>query len=100
ILNPRLLSHSVEVHPLVVVMALLAGSAMGGLAGMLIAVPSAAFIKVQLERWLVKREAALAEANYGIVDLPEVDTPSSERKTAHKASLIDIMHDVSTGLTD
>ena len=59
VLNPRLLSHAVEVHPLVVVMALIAGSVVGGLAGMLIAVPLAAFTKVQLERWLVKREAAL-----------------------------------------
>ena len=59
VLNPRLLSHAVEVHPLLVVMALIAGSAVGGLAGMLIAVPSAAFIKVQLERWLKKRESQL-----------------------------------------
>ena len=59
ILNPRLLSNAVEVHPLVVVIALIAGSAIGGLAGMLIAVPTAAFLKVQLERWLVRREMAL-----------------------------------------
>ena len=44
---------------LVVVIALIAGSAIGGLAGMLIAVPTAAFLKVQLERWLVRREMAL-----------------------------------------
>lgn len=59
VINPRLLSNAVEVHPLVVVVALIAGSAVGGLAGMLIAVPLAAFIKVQLERWLIKREEAL-----------------------------------------
>ena len=59
VINPRLLSNAVEVHPLVVVVALIAGSAVGGLAGMLIAVPLAAFIKVQLERWLTKREEAL-----------------------------------------
>lgn len=64
ILNPRLLSNAVEVHPLVVIVALIAGSAVGGLAGMLIAVPTAAFIKVQLERWLLRREAALSGAHF------------------------------------
>lgn len=56
IINPRLLSQAVEVHPLVVFMAIIAGNAIGGLAGMLIAVPCAAFFKVQLERWLLRRE--------------------------------------------
>lgn len=64
VINPRLLSNAVEVHPLLVVVALIAGSAVGGLAGMLIAVPTAAFLKVQLERWLVKRELALEGAHF------------------------------------
>ncbi len=59
IINPRLLSHAVEVHPLVVFVAIIAGNAIGGLAGMLIAVPCAAFLKIQLDRWLVQREESL-----------------------------------------
>lgn len=63
IINPRLLSHAVEVHPLVVFAAIIAGNAIGGLAGMLIAVPCAAFAKVQLDRWLVRREEDVARSS-------------------------------------
>jgi len=57
VVNPRLLSSNVDVHPLLVIAALIAGSAVGGLAGMLVAVPAAAFLKIQLDRWVEKREA-------------------------------------------
>jgi predicted PurR-regulated permease PerM len=61
IINPRLLSHNVEVHPILVVAALIAGGAVGGIAGMLVAVPTAAWLKIQLDRWVQAREAAEAE---------------------------------------
>lgn len=57
IINPRLVAQAVEVHPLLVVVALIAGSTIGGLAGMLVAVPTAAFIKSQIDRWMDAREA-------------------------------------------
>ena len=56
VINPRLLSDNVEVHPLLVVAALLAGGALGGFVGMLIAVPTAALIKMQFDRYLDARE--------------------------------------------
>ena len=58
IINPRLLSDNVEVHPMLVIAALIAGGGVGGIAGMLVAVPTAAFLKIQLDRWLEKRERA------------------------------------------
>lgn len=58
IINPRLLSDNVEVHPILVIAALIAGGAVGGIAGMLVAVPTAAFLKIQLDRWLESRERA------------------------------------------
>ena len=58
ILNPRLLSNSVEVHPMLVAVALIAGGAVGGVAGMLVAVPTAAWLKIQLDRWMDANEAA------------------------------------------
>ena len=61
IINPRLLSNSVEVHPILVLGALIAGGAIGGIAGMLVAVPTAAFLKIQLDRWLERREKSMAE---------------------------------------
>lgn len=57
VINPRLLSDNVEVHPVLVVAALIAGGVIGGLAGMLVAVPTAALLKIQLDRWLSAREA-------------------------------------------
>ncbi|SCW73506.1 Predicted PurR-regulated permease PerM [Lachnospiraceae bacterium C10] len=50
IINPKLLSDNVSVHPLLVVAALIGGGAIGGLLGMLLAVPVAAFLKLQLDK--------------------------------------------------
>ena len=56
IINPRLLSENVDVHPLLVVAALLGGGVLGGIAGMLVAVPTAALLKLQFDRFLQKLE--------------------------------------------
>ncbi len=56
IINPRLLSNQVRVHPLFVIACIIAGGALGGLLGMLLAVPVGAFIKKQFERFLMARE--------------------------------------------
>ena len=39
-----------------VIASLLAGGAIGGLVGMLLAVPVGAFLKMQFEKWLAKKE--------------------------------------------
>jgi len=59
IINPKMLSSNVEVHPVLVIVALLAGGKIGGVVGMLIAVPVAALIKLQFEKYMTKRKAAL-----------------------------------------
>jgi predicted PurR-regulated permease PerM len=46
IINPRLMSNKVGLHPLWVVFALLAGGELGGLVGMLIAIPVAAILRL------------------------------------------------------
>ena len=56
VLNPKLLSNSVKVHPLLVVAALIGGGALGGILGMIVAVPCAALIKLQFDRYLQKKE--------------------------------------------
>lgn len=56
ILNPKLLANSVKVHPLLVVAALIGGGALGGILGMLVAVPVGALIKLQFDRYLEKKE--------------------------------------------
>ena len=55
VVNPRLLSQSIDVHPVLVIVGLLFGSALGGLAGMLLAVPVAAFLKIQFEKLVALR---------------------------------------------
>ena len=56
IINPKLLSNAVEVHALLVVAALIAGGVIGGLVGMVVAVPVAALLKLQVDRFLEKKE--------------------------------------------
>ncbi len=46
IINPRLMSNKVGLHPLWVVFALLAGGELGGLLGMLVAIPLAAVVRI------------------------------------------------------
>ena len=57
IINPRMLSSNVEVHPVLVIIALLAGGKVGGVVGMLVAVPIAALLKLQFERYIERRKA-------------------------------------------
>ena len=58
IINPKLLSSSIKIHPLLVIVALVGGGAIGGFVGMIVAVPIAALCKVQLDRFLDKKEQA------------------------------------------
>jgi predicted PurR-regulated permease PerM len=68
IINPRVLSNSVEVHPILVIIALIAGAAVGGIAGMLVAVPVAAWLKIQLDRWMDANEAKVASQAAGTAE--------------------------------
>jgi predicted PurR-regulated permease PerM len=68
VINPKLLSDNVDVHPILVVAALIAGGAVGGIAGMLVAVPLAGFLKIQVDRWVEKREAEEVAAYERLAD--------------------------------
>ena len=59
ILNPKLLSNNIKIHPLLVILALIGGGAIGGFVGMIVGVPIAALIKLQLDRYLDSKEATL-----------------------------------------
>ena len=58
VINPRMLSSNVEVHPVLVIVALLAGGKVGGVVGMLVAVPVAALLKLQFEKYVERRRLA------------------------------------------
>ncbi|HEX5417776.1 MAG TPA: AI-2E family transporter [Chloroflexota bacterium] len=51
IVMPVVLSSAVELHPLIVIFAVLAGETLGGILGALLAVPIAASIKVVIDYW-------------------------------------------------
>ncbi len=52
IIAPKLLSKSIQIHPVLVIISLIFGSAIGGLLGMLLAVPVGALIKVLFVRYI------------------------------------------------
>lgn len=54
VINPRLLAGTIHIHPLLVIVSLLAGGALGGFLGMLIAVPCGALFKLRFDRFLEK----------------------------------------------
>ena len=61
VINPKMLSSNVEVHPVLVIVALLAGGKVGGVVGMLVAVPVAALLKLQFDKYVEKRRKAVQE---------------------------------------
>ena len=62
VIYPRLIGRNIHLHPLVVVIAVLAGVELGGVAGIFIAIPTVAVLSVAVRHWLDWRGAqALAE---------------------------------------
>lgn len=55
VIAPKLLSHSIQIHPVLVIISLIFGSAIGGLLGMLLAVPVGALIKLLFVRYIDSR---------------------------------------------
>lgn len=66
IIGPKLLSNCIEIHPLIVIISLVLGSAIGGFLGMLLAVPVGALIKVlfmyYIDRKISEKESRVAAA--------------------------------------
>jgi predicted PurR-regulated permease PerM len=52
LIGPKLLSQSIKIHPLIVMISLIFGSALGGFLGMLFAVPIGAYIKLVFVRFI------------------------------------------------
>ncbi len=52
VIGPKLLSHSIQIHPLVIIISIIFGSALGGFLGMLLAVPVGAYIKLVITRFI------------------------------------------------
>jgi predicted PurR-regulated permease PerM len=57
VIYPRLIGRDIELHPLVVILAVLAGLELGGVAGIFLAIPVVALITVVVRHWLEWRSA-------------------------------------------
>jgi predicted PurR-regulated permease PerM len=55
LIGPKLLSKSIKIHPLIIIISLIFGSALGGFVGMLIAVPVGAYLKLVFVRFVDHR---------------------------------------------
>ena len=51
-IGPKLLSRSIKIHPLIIIVSLIFGSAIGGFLGMLLAVPIGAYLKLVFVRFI------------------------------------------------
>jgi predicted PurR-regulated permease PerM len=52
VIYPRLIRHGIRLHPLAVILAVLAGAELGGIAGMFLAVPTAGIASVVYRHWV------------------------------------------------
>jgi predicted PurR-regulated permease PerM len=76
---PRLIRRGIHLHPLAVILAVLAGAELGGIAGMFLAVPTAAIASVIYRHWREwhgndeRRDAPIeAAGGQGVADLGAV----------------------------
>ena len=73
VINPRLLSQNIDVHPLVVIIALIIGGSLGGFLGIFLAAPVASLIKLELDKFMEHKVSMRREE---VADI-------SEEKTQH-----------------
>ena len=73
VINPRLLSQNIDVHPLVVIIALIIGGSLGGFLGIFLAAPVASLIKLELDKFMEHKVSMRKEE---VADI-------SEEKTQH-----------------
>ena len=77
VLSPLILSKSTNLHPVTVLLTIMAGLGLFGFVGALLAVPIVALIKVILEEYLLQRPAYQMPAPVVVTDSPEPDSNNS-----------------------
>jgi predicted PurR-regulated permease PerM len=77
VIYPRLIGRSVEIHPVVVILAVLSGAEMGGVIGVFLSVPVAALLLVCLRHWRdLRHDRSLTLV--GVDNKPLVEAGSGE----------------------
>ena len=85
VINPRLLSSNIDVHPMLVIAALIVGGALGGVVGMLFAVPVAAFIKIQFDKIIDRLIAVRTEPANGSSGRNKTKSGTRKKKKSRQA---------------
>jgi hypothetical protein len=75
IVYPRLIGQGIHLHPLAVILAILCGAELAGVAGIFLAIPIVAILTVSYRHWLEHR------GSEGIADLLEPETPADTPAT-------------------
>jgi predicted PurR-regulated permease PerM len=71
---PRIIGQGIHLHPLAVVLAILAGAELGGVAGIFLAIPVVALVSVAHENWVEHRGSGLIEEMLS-VDTSDIPNP-------------------------
>jgi len=82
VVYPRLIRRGIELHPLAVIVAVLAGAELDGVAGMFLAVPTLAIAAVVGRHWLGWRVDSVNDRQSAVVSEQTADSPASESTVA------------------
>ncbi|MFN2510411.1 MAG: AI-2E family transporter [Pyrinomonadaceae bacterium] len=76
VVYPRLIGQGIHLHPLAVIVAILAGAELGGIAGIFLAIPAVAILTVGYRHWLEHR------GSEGLADVLETTTDNEPEGAA------------------
>jgi predicted PurR-regulated permease PerM len=84
VLYPRIIGSGIHLHPLAVILAILAGHELAGLAGIFLAIPVIAIMTVTYRHWLEHRgSAGLVAELLKPAETPAVETPPAAETQPH-----------------
>ncbi|MCA1620280.1 MAG: AI-2E family transporter [Acidobacteria bacterium] len=87
VVYPRLIGSGIHLHPLAVILAILAGHELAGVAGIFLAIPVIAVMTVTYRHWLEHRgSAGLVAELLKPAEAPALDTPPAAAAEAHGTS--------------
>jgi predicted PurR-regulated permease PerM len=78
VVYPRLIRRGIHLHPLAVIVAVLAGAELGGVAGMFLAVPATAIGTVAFQHWLDWRSRDAEAVRLATLEAEAADVPDPE----------------------
>ncbi|HYN26531.1 MAG TPA: AI-2E family transporter, partial [Pyrinomonadaceae bacterium] len=88
VVYPKLIGQGIHLHPLAVIIAILSGAELAGIAGIFLAIPAAAILTVSYKHWLEHR------GSEGLADVLETTTATEPEVGAPAALNIEISEDM------